>query len=187
MSALRPLSNVSINNGGAVAFLGYDEQNPGFVVAVGTGGPPLFIADHTGIGTNTSIGVAASSLDIAFFEKLGGGAAGPDILRRGNSFSKVTIADTNGSLFSSIHSFSLDDMGNVAFTAEFDVGGEGVFIGNGLSPTITSVADSFGPFDTFSGVSISNSGVAFGATLDLGQGSGVYTGPNHLTDKVLTK
>ncbi|ODS30298.1 MAG: PEP-CTERM motif protein [Candidatus Scalindua rubra] len=77
--------------------------------------------------------------------------------------------------FSGFGSPSINDSGTVAFWADLDAGGSGIFTGNGGS--LTTIADTSGSLSGFNGTpSINDSGtVAFWAALDAG-GEGIVTG-----------
>ncbi len=73
----------------------------------------------------------------------------------------------------------------MAFTAEIDAGGQGVFTSSGGS--ITTIATTSGSFSGFEdqGPAINASGlVAFQASLDSG-GEGIFVGPDSVADKVI--
>jgi hypothetical protein len=71
----------------------------------------------------------------------------------------------------------------VAFRAILDLGGEGIFTGNG-GPT-TTIADTAGPFTMFFDPALNAGGsVAFRAFLDTG-GEGIFTGPDPVNDAVI--
>ncbi|MGH9117543.1 MAG: choice-of-anchor tandem repeat NxxGxxAF-containing protein [Acidimicrobiales bacterium] len=92
----------------------------------------------------------------------------------------VTVADDEGPF----RDFGGPDLnGVVSFTATLDVVESGVFTADGA--TITTVADTLGPFSFFSGTVINDGGrVAFDGFLDDG-GSGIFTGPDPVSDKVV--
>lgn len=183
-------SQTPINNAGAVALLAQSESNAkADTVLVGTGGLPVFVDLDPGPNRqfeNVVISVNGSSLQLAYRERDTGGNS--TAIVRGNTLSKVTIADTDGpkfspSTFGEHYTPSIDDSGRVAFSAALDAGGEGVFVG--IGSVTGTVVDSSGAFDAFRGVALSNTGVAFKAELDLDGGSGVFTGPDPISDKVI--
>lgn len=89
------------------------------------------------------------------------------------TFSK--LYDSSGS-FNDFGLPSLNNSGTVAFAADFDTGGSGIFTGRG-GPT-TTIVDTSGPFDHFGGYSLNNNGtVAFQAFLGTEDRSGgIFTG-----------
>jgi hypothetical protein len=93
------------------------------------------------------------------------------------------IADTSGSVGSFL-SVSLNNRGTVAFLANLDGGGQGIFVGDGK--TITPIADTSGPYsDNLGAPAINNRGtVSFFAALDAG-GEGIFTGPDPVADKLI--
>jgi hypothetical protein len=101
----------------------------------------------------------------------------------------TTIADSSGP-FGYLGGLAINNAGTLAFSAFRDFqdfleggGGGGIFTSSGGVTTI--IADNTGPFRTFSGLAINDAGtVAFLASLDEG-GSGIFTGPNPVTDKVI--
>ncbi len=101
------------------------------------------------------------------------------------SITFANIADTtttNGGAFSSFNSFgtpSINASGTVAFLANLDAGGSGIFTNTAGSNTASTIADrtntNNGAFNSFSIPSINASGtVAFVAFLDAG-GSAIFT------------
>ncbi|MCI0457311.1 MAG: PEP-CTERM sorting domain-containing protein, partial [Gemmataceae bacterium] len=85
----------------------------------------------------------------------------------------TTIADDSGP-FSSVGAPSLNAGGTVAFLAELDAGGQGIFTGSG--GPITTIADTTGPFGFFGNPALNAGGtVAFIAFPDAG-GQGIFTG-----------
>ncbi|MBL9162837.1 MAG: hypothetical protein JNL18_08905 [Planctomycetaceae bacterium] len=83
----------------------------------------------------------------------------------------LKIADTSGP-FSNFGEAALNNAGAVAFRADLDGGGEGVFLASG--GVITTLAETSGLFSDFGDVSINSAGaVAFWAALDDGS-EGIY-------------
>ncbi len=83
------------------------------------------------------------------------------------------IVDDAGALANLPNQAAINESGVVAFRADFDAGGRGIFTGDGTG-AVTPVADTSGGYDDFSTPTINASGdVAFVGILDSG-GSGVY-------------
>lgn len=83
---------------------------------------------------------------------------------------------------------AINDTGSVAFRAELDDDVTGVYVVPLSGGSVTTIAESDGPFAGFDQkVAINDAGgVVFQATLDSGSGvTGIYTGPNPLTDTVV--
>jgi hypothetical protein len=97
----------------------------------------------------------------------------------------ISTSDPINSSFSAFSSLTINDSGTVAFKAllDQDTQAQGIFTGNGGS--LTTIADSSGVFKTFGNLAINNSGeVAFFGSLDE-EGSGIFTGADPVTDKVI--
>ena len=176
----------SVNNNGAVAFNARNEYTDQSYVAVGTGGPPVFIESQypaTTVGQSPMINIAGPTLEVAWRT---GDSLGPILIKKGGSLNQTTIAESPSAVLDLIISApSISNMGVVSFTAVPASGfGEGVYLGNGGTPGLW--ADTTGEFDDFGPTSISSSELVFYAKLDIG-GAGIYTGPNLLTDKVLAE
>lgn len=96
----------------------------------------------------------------------------------------VTIADSSGPLSQLVGFPDINDSGTVVLGVELDGGGRALWTGDGGS--ITTVVDSFGPFDSFLVANINNAGtVAFLGAKDVSFETGIYTGPSVITDKVV--
>ncbi len=96
-------------------------------------------------------------------------------ISKAGAYTFTTIADSRDS-FNSFSSFprpAINNKGTVAFTAELDAGGNGIFIGNGRATT--RIANTSGPFSfVYSDFSINDEGtVVFTANLDSG-GIGIF-------------
>ncbi|HET7298565.1 MAG TPA: choice-of-anchor tandem repeat NxxGxxAF-containing protein, partial [Burkholderiales bacterium] len=116
----------------------------------------------------------------------GGGLSSSDLvgLFTGSGGAVTPIADDSGPLVFPFFA-SINDVGTVAFLAQLDGGGNGLFLGG---TQVRPFADTNGLFSFFFGraPSINDTGqVAFGAGLD-GGGTGIFVGPNPLADKVIT-
>ena len=177
---------LSMNNAGTVAFRGILHEG-GYAIGVGNGGPMQLVATAPSVGFS-GLGFpvinSATAPEVAFTAVEPGGVEG--VFRGGVSDPKVPIATTIGSLSDiSFSDISINDSGEVLFTAKKALGREALFTADGSS--ITTVADSNGPFESFGsgGLALSNTGLAFFARLDAGYSEGVFTGPNVLADKVL--
>ncbi len=84
-----------------------------------------------------------------------------------------------------VSTMDMNNANTVAFLSELDNGFMGIFTSkNGESPIM--VVDTSGPFDELSAPSINISGTtAFLATFDVGNGKGIFRGPNPITDKII--
>jgi hypothetical protein len=168
-----------INNSGRVAFLGSLGLEQG--VFSGDGGPLTTIADTSG----PFLGFPQEDIDIndagtvAFTAVLDAGSEG---LFTGSGGPVTTIADTGDGL-SEFFFPSIDNAGNVAFFARDAATLEGaIYIGNG--GPLTTYVDTTGPFLGLGFLSMNDLGTVafFGSTPE---GSGIYTGPNPVGDKVI--
>lgn len=187
----------ALNDGGFVAFRAVQRDRgdgtPGPAIFLGNGGPLTTIASTAGgffsnFGFFPSLGNSNQGT-VAFQGILAGGGEGI-YLGSGGPF--TTIADTSGGRFTSFGvAPSLNELGQVAFFATLTDGSSGIFLAHG--GTIETIADTTGPFSGFGvagiGVrdtlTVNNAGqVVFLATLDAG-GSGIFTGPDPLTDRVI--
>lgn len=170
----------SINDAGTVAFRGIGPE--WLSVLTGSGGPISTVYSfftnnvwpyYPAINNNGQV----AFVDIGFFP------SNTFSIRTGNGGSLTTIAVTNELLSAFGLVVDINDDGTVIFNAQTVAGDWGIYIGNG--GPITLIADTNGPFASVGGLSINNLGeVAIWAELDAG-GSGVFTGPNPLTDKVI--
>src|SRR5262249_43253063 len=90
----------------------------------------------------------------------------PGSARAGSTFTRIAATTGPFSAFTD-YGTAINASVTVAFLANLDVGGRGIFTGNGGS--ITTIADSSGPFGFFYRPSINASGtVAFQASLYTG-------------------
>ena len=163
----------SINDAGRVAYFGRNS------VLTSNGGPTRTIATAGGslryfIGGAPAINNAGTVAFLAGLERgigLFTGSGGP-----------LTAISTQ---ISGVNVFpSINDAGIVAFSASLTTGADGIFTGTGSS--LTTIADSSGPFRDFGTASINRQGVvAFSAFLDAG-GEGIFTGPSPTSDGVVS-
>lgn len=176
-------SRCQVANDGTVAFLGALEGGARGVYA-GNGGPLSTVAEDTifnsvqdfNITINNS-GQRGVMLDIFL-----GGETVRISDAAGNNDLVVSVGSTP---LADIHTYALNDAGALALVATTDTGRQGVFL-VGNTGVISTVADDSGPYASFGNVAINDFGqVAFSATLDAGGGSGVFTGPDPVADKVL--
>lgn len=102
------------------------------------------------------------------------------------SFTFTKIADTSDRFSSFGETPALNNAGTVAFFAELDAGGQGIFTGNGATiTTIAQTGDRFSRF--FEAPSINDAGtVAFIANLDA-EGSGLFTSNGTTTTTIATR
>jgi len=121
-------------------------------------------------------GVNSSTIDNSDFISVPGKAV---------SYGFTKIADTSGPLksFTNYPRPAINNTGTVAFAAELDTGGNGIFIGNGGATT--TIADTNGPFSfVYSDFSFNNQGtVAFAANVDAG-GIGIFVGNGEATSTI---
>jgi hypothetical protein len=91
----------------------------------------------------------------------------PDKVYTGSGASLFTVADTAGPYFG-VGNSVINNGGTVAFGAELDAGGTGIFARTGSGSFVT-VADTSGPLDNLLNPTIADNGhVAFGAHADAG-------------------
>lgn len=166
--------SIDINEGGTVASI----VGPGFgqpvELVVGDGGALTKIVDDgDGLGNLGHVTVNNSGF-VAFSAE--GGAFGPESLYVSNfAASHNLIADLSDA-FSLFNNFgmSLNDLGEVAFWAELDAGGSGIFLGpDAVNDKVIAVGDSLFGFTVtslhFERFNLNNSGqLAFSATLSNG-------------------
>ena len=171
----------AINNSGTVAFTALHETlGPG--VFTGSGGPITTIVDESGDFTAIRGNPAINNLGtVAFFaNRLG--VQGVFATSGGDP---ITIADTSGPFVGfGGGKISINDDGTVAFGGDLSFANQAIGFGNGGSPTI--LTDTLGPFlnfDLFPSINSANT-VMFEAFLDAG-GSGIFTGPDPVGDKVI--
>jgi hypothetical protein len=182
------LGNPAINNEGTIAITASPPGEGGRLFTV-SGGATTLVADSSGPFSgfgNTAINDAGT---VAFLASLDEGSNG---LFTTSGGAITTIADTSGPFGFLLGGSAINNAGTVAFSAFRDFqdfleggGGGGIFTSSG--GVTTMIADNTGPFRTFgSGLpAINDAGtVAFLASLDEG-GSGIFTGPNPVTDKVI--
>ena len=124
--------------------------------------------------------------DIAFEESVDSGGSGI-FVTQGGSFKTIAAPDPNVN----VGRPNLNDAGTVAFHRYFnDRAGEELVTGSG--GPLTVVADTSGPFQSFGFTFVgftppalnNNGDVAFFADLDSG-GSGIFVGPDPVTDRVI--
>jgi hypothetical protein len=77
-----------------------------------------------------------------------------------------------------------NDAGIVAFCADLQAGGSGVF--TAASGEIETVVDSSGPFESFRGVLINDAGDLVFCATPSGGALGVFAGPDPVGDRVLS-
>lgn len=196
LSTPSPITNVSalstsINSAGTVAFR-MSFQGGNTAIYTGSGGPTTPIALSSGpvfsiFGDGTSINTAGT---VAFQSNLDSGVGGGTGMFSGAGGATTTIAQSSGTPFGDIafaNTPSINEAGNVAFTAILDAGGSGVFTGSGGSTTtIMESANSI--FSYFGGSpSLNSSGmVAFRAALN-DNGFGLYLGNGGALTRVIGK
>ncbi|MEI2583467.1 calcium-binding protein [Scytonema sp. PRP1] len=121
-------------------------------------------------------GVNSSTIDNSDFISVPGKAV---------SYGFTKIADTSGPFksFTNYPRPAINNTGTVAFAAELDAGGNGIFIGNGKATT--TIADTNGPFSfVYSDFSFNNQGtVTFAANVDAG-GIGIFVGNGEATSTI---
>jgi hypothetical protein len=168
---LNLFSGPSINDAGTVAFTaGRDAGGTG--VYKGNGGAITTIVDTTGplSGFHSPNIDSTGNVTVSGFFDAGGMG-----IFRGNGGPVTTLLDTSGPFSSFGPKVSATDDGRVAFVANLDAGGSGVFVTDS-SGTPIPIADTSGPFNSFGDPGFSDDGtVAFQASLDNFGGSGIYT------------
>ncbi|KAB8319722.1 hypothetical protein SD81_012970 [Tolypothrix campylonemoides VB511288] len=132
------------------------------------------VPDDTLVGTSDADSIFGSNGN-DFLNGLGGNV----------SYKFTKIADTSGP-FKSFTNYPrpvINNTGTVAFAAELDAGGNGIFIGN--AKATTTIADTNGPFSfVYSDFSFNNQGtVAFAANVDEG-GIGIFVGNGEATSTI---
>jgi hypothetical protein len=182
------LAQPAINSLGTVAFrVGFSEHDPlrrNFAIYTGSGGPLTLIADSSGPLGHAAFAEPLGMNDhgtVAFLASMDAGGFG---MFSGNG-GPLTPIVTSASGFTNLQEPSINADGTVAFFGERTGGVVGIFAHR--DGTLTTIADSSGPFTGNFGneVDINASGkVAFKATLDAG-GSGIFTGPDPVADKVI--
>ncbi|MGQ0633914.1 MAG: hypothetical protein ACT4QC_04850 [Planctomycetaceae bacterium] len=178
------LAGTSINNAGVVAFNAFFGSER--VIAIGAGGLPApFVRSDDFNGSLSGATMQRESPQLGMAFQVHHSLSDSSIWRT-VGLSAAPIVDTRDGQFSLLRSGpSIDDFGRVAFSGRQSNGIWGVFQGD--TNSITTYADGTGQYDFFSSdVASSTAGVAFIATLDLGQGEGVFLGPNPNTDRLLT-
>jgi hypothetical protein len=172
-----------INNQGAVVF----GDGNGHAIFVGGGGPITTIADTSGpISGNLGVTSINDSGTVGFFGRLDDVVGEGIFTGSGGPTTTVALSGPQQS-FALVQDVQVNNTGTVAFVAVLHELGDSVsaiLIGNPGSPM--TVADSYGPFHSFEpAMGLNNNGeVAFEADLD-GGGSGIFTGPDPVADKVI--
>jgi hypothetical protein len=182
------LGNPAINNEGTIAIIASSPGGAGDRLFTVSGGATTLIADSSGPFSGFGSTEINDAGTVAFFASRDEGGNG---IFTTNGGAITTVADSSG-LFGFLLGSAINNAGTVAFSAFRDFqdfleggGGGGIFTSSGGVTTL--IADNTGPFRTFgSGLpAINDAGtVAFLASLDEG-GSGIFTGPNPVTDKVI--
>ena len=186
----------SINARGVVAFHAGKAGIPGMGdgIFTSTGGSIATIVDtsgpFTGFNDRLSINDAGT---IAFLASVKVGSPG---IFTSHAGSITTIVDTSGPL-TAVGIPAINNAGTVAFFGCLDTlnpscpldrtAAQGIFTGDGGPlTTIVDTSGPSGPFSNFGNPSINNAGmVVFLAFLKAG-GSGIFTGPDPVADKVIT-
>jgi hypothetical protein len=176
-----------INSSGDVAFrVFFHELDPSrlnFAIYKGSGGPLTLIADSSGpllLTNSTPLHMNDSGI-VAFAAVLD--ARGVAIVSGNGGPLSTLLTDAAG--FTGFSDPSINANGALAFSTGRTNGVRGIF--TSIGGAVTTVADSDGPFNADFGreALINASGkVAFRATLDAG-GSGIFTGPDPIADKVI--
>lgn len=172
------LTQVSISDLGTVLFN----------AELDTGGTGVFVGpdpDTDAIGTTTGdflfvdLGAIDATDDVVLSAGIGG--------TRGIYSGTTALVDSDDE-FDFFGRPAINDTGSVAFRAELDDDITGVYVVPLSGGSVTTIAESDGPFAGFDQkVAINDAGdIAFQATLDGGSAvSGIYTGPNPATDTVV--
>lgn len=190
-------SHAKLNNKGSIVFNALlDTTEAG--IFVNQNGKTISIASSRDRFSNFNVGFRTVGTDgpasafsvpsindagtVAFHATLDTGATGI-FLGRGKG--TVKVADNAGK-FSSFSSPSINNNGTVAFLAQLDNGKHGIFKKRKGQEIETHIDDS-SPFSFFQSIpAINDQGqIAFLAYLYEGGGSGIYTGKNPVTNKVI--
>lgn len=172
--------NPVINDSDTVA---YGERSPGLrnvgALNVKSSNGAMITIDSFSSRLFTSYSPVINNAGTVAFSATSQGSPAPGVflfsqdisISSGNS--TTTIARTSDPFFSALGNPALNDSGSVAFSADLDAGGSGIFTSSG--GPIATLIDSSGPFSRFRGTAINDSNtVAFLADLDAG-GSGIFT------------
>jgi len=182
-----PIDLPSIAADGTVAFRAWldpDDEHFFGLRGIFTNADPDFetVADED----DPRFGAGFSSLSIAddgtvAFDAIGNfGAFG---IYRAGVGGIETVVDESGPL-GAMFAVSINDAGTtVAFYADLDAGGGGIFTGDDLPDDL--VADASGPYFQFDVPAVNDEDtVIFGATLDAG-GEGIFSGPSSTADRIV--
>jgi hypothetical protein len=181
------LGNPAINNEGTIAITAPLSGVSDLLFTV-SGGATTLIADNSGPFSGFGSTAINDAGTVAFFASRDEGSNG---LFTTSGGAITSIADSSGPFGYLVGGPAINNAGTLAFSAFRDFqdflegsGGGGIFTSSGGVTTI--IADNTGPFRTFFGLpAINDAGtVVFLASLDEG-GSGIFTGPNPVTDKVI--
>ncbi|HEY9379161.1 MAG TPA: choice-of-anchor tandem repeat NxxGxxAF-containing protein [Jiangellaceae bacterium] len=183
--------DTSINNAGVVAFKAELDEEFGFDEGLfsGRGGRATthYLASTSqfaGVDSRPSINNLGA---IAFQETLDADFTNGVFVTAGASFTTIALADPESSVGVPV----LNDQGVVAFETSFVDEATQEFVTaivTGTGGPLTTVADTTGPFAFFGfrPPSLNSSGdVAFLATLDDASTTGIFTGPDADTDRVI--
>lgn len=145
----------AINNSDSVAFIANPADTTDQGVFLGSGGPITTVADTSGLFNGFSDGVALNDGTVvafqATFDTLGGEQHGIFTAHDGDV---TPITDSSG-LFDGFLNPTVNDLGEIAFSASFDAGGGGIF--TGADPVLDKVIE-IG--DTLDGLIVT--GISFG-------------------------
>jgi hypothetical protein len=175
----------SINNAGTVAFAG-----AGLAVFTGSGGPLTTIADTS----DDLFGFRDASIDntgtVGFFAEAAAGttfpSGGTQGIFTGDATGISILIDNSGSIISFGPPVAFNDVGMAVFEATLTLG-EPRSIVTSDGTTTTVIVDGSGPLSDFGFRSINNAGaIAFDARPAGFQGTGTFTGPDPLADKVIS-
>jgi len=171
----------TMNEAGIVAFRAESEAgHAGVYTGSGGGAVTTIAANAEKFATFHGLPVINSAGAVAFRADLRGGGQGVYI---GDGKRLSAMVET-GEMFSTLGFFPvLNDAGTVAFCGTLCDGRSGVFAAS--ESGITTVLDSAGPFESFRGVHLNNTGrLVFYAT-PRGGTLGIFTGPEPRHDRVL--
>jgi hypothetical protein len=170
-----------INDAGTAA-IGADLRAGGQAIFTGSGGPLSRIADDGPDSPFSGFFASPATINnegtLAFRATLKSGGAGIFTDRAGEP---PSILYVTGGQFAALLSQNIQRNGNqVVFLATLSTGGDGIFLGDGL--TTTTIATTGGTYSAFAGGVANDAGtVAFVATLTAG-GQAIVTGDGtHLT------
>jgi hypothetical protein len=171
----------TINEAGIIAFRA-DRGNSGSGVYTGSGGAVTTIAETSGrFRIFHGLPLIGTGGAVTFRADLEGGGEGIYV----SDGQQVMIVVETGDLFSGLGRFPFaSETGTVAFCAHLRSGGSGVF--TVTSGEIATVVDTTGPFESFRGVLLDDTGGLIFYATPRGGELGVFAGPDPVGDRLLS-